>query len=231
MKGKRYTTEDKIRILREADGGKAISEVCREHNISEVSFHRWKRQLGQLDVSEARRLKELERENSELKKMLAESLLKNRVLEAVCEKNSKPGATAADGKESGRGRVVLWSGGVPHSAIIPFDLLVSRTATDAGRGAVKKTAARTVGATSTVWVSADRGVIERGRLAGGQTTDSTTATVGGTAGAADEEEGDSARDFNRIAHSSDAPWACLDVGLHRGCDRAWGSLADADDPG
>ena len=86
MKGKRYTTEDKIRILRDADSGKAILEVCREHNISEVSFHRWKRQFGQLEVNEARRLKELERENSELKKMLAESLLKNRVLEAVCEK-------------------------------------------------------------------------------------------------------------------------------------------------
>lgn len=86
MKGKRYTTEDKIRILREADGGKEIVEVCRENNISEVSFHRWKRQFGQMDVNEARRLKELERENSELKKMLAESLLKNRVLEAVCEK-------------------------------------------------------------------------------------------------------------------------------------------------
>lgn len=86
MKGKRYTTEDKIRILREADAGKAILEVCREHNISEVSFHRWKRQFGQLEVSEARRLKDLERENGELKKMLAEALLKNRVLEAVCEK-------------------------------------------------------------------------------------------------------------------------------------------------
>jgi len=51
-----------------------------------VSFHRWKKQFGQLEVNDARRLKELERENSELKKMLAESLLKNRVLEAVCEK-------------------------------------------------------------------------------------------------------------------------------------------------
>lgn len=86
MKGKRYTTEDKVRILREADGGKTIQEVCREHNLSEVSFHRWKRQFGQMDLNEARRLKELERENSELKKMLAEALLKNRVLEAVCEK-------------------------------------------------------------------------------------------------------------------------------------------------
>lgn len=86
MKGKRYTTEEKIRILREANGGKTVLEVCREQNISEVTFHRWKQQFGQMEVNEARRLKELERENSELKKMLAESLLKNRVLEAVCEK-------------------------------------------------------------------------------------------------------------------------------------------------
>lgn len=87
MKGKRYTTEDKIRILREADRGeKNVVELCREANISVVSFHRWKKQFGQMDINEARRLKELERENTELKKMLAESLLKNRVLEAVCEK-------------------------------------------------------------------------------------------------------------------------------------------------
>ena len=86
MKGKRYSTEDKIRILRAVDSGQAVMDVCREHNISEVSFHRWKRQFGQMEINEARRLKELERENSELKKMLAESLLKNRVLEFVCEK-------------------------------------------------------------------------------------------------------------------------------------------------
>ena len=86
MKGKRYTTEDKIRILREGDQGKSILEVCRAHNISEVSFHRWKRQFGQMDLNEARKLKELERENGEPKKMLAEALLKNRVLEAVAGK-------------------------------------------------------------------------------------------------------------------------------------------------
>ena len=70
---RRYTTEDKIRILREADAGKSILDVCREQNLSEVSFHRWKKQFGQLEVNDARRLKELEREYSELKKMLAES--------------------------------------------------------------------------------------------------------------------------------------------------------------
>ncbi len=87
MKGKRYTTEDKIRILREADQGeKGILDICREANISEVTFHRWKQQFGHMEVNEARRLKELERENTELKKMLAEEMLKNRVLSYVCEK-------------------------------------------------------------------------------------------------------------------------------------------------
>ena len=87
MKGKRYTTEEKIRLLREADQGEqSIAELCRRENVSEVTFHRWKKQFGQMELNEARRLKELERENRELKQMLAESLLKNRVLEAVCEK-------------------------------------------------------------------------------------------------------------------------------------------------
>jgi len=83
MKGKRHTTEEKIRILREADSGKNIKEVCKDRNISEVTFHRWKREFGMMDINEAKRLKELERENNELKKMLADSLLKNRVLEVI----------------------------------------------------------------------------------------------------------------------------------------------------
>ena len=65
---------------------KALRTSAGDENLSVVSFHRWKKQFGHMEINEARRLKELERENSELKKMLAESLLKNRVLEAVCEK-------------------------------------------------------------------------------------------------------------------------------------------------
>lgn len=83
MKGKRHPTEDKIRILRAADGGRNIGEICQEKNISEQTFHRWKRQFGMMEIPEARRLKELEKENTELKKMLADSRLKNRVLEIV----------------------------------------------------------------------------------------------------------------------------------------------------
>lgn len=86
MRGKRYTREEKIRILREVDGGRSVREVCQEKNISEATYHRWRKQFGLMEVNEARRLRELERENLQLKLLLAESLLKNRVLEAVCEK-------------------------------------------------------------------------------------------------------------------------------------------------
>ena len=86
MKNKRYSTEDKIRILRQVDQGRSVVEVCQEHNLSQVSFYRWKKQFGQMEVNEAKRMKELERENTELKKMLADSLLENRVLKFVCEK-------------------------------------------------------------------------------------------------------------------------------------------------
>ena len=86
MKGKRYSTEEKVRILREADAGKSIVDICRERNISDVTYHRWKRQFGHMEVNEAKRMKELERENTELKKMLADAMLAKRVLEYALEK-------------------------------------------------------------------------------------------------------------------------------------------------
>ena len=58
-------------------------EICKEKNISEQTFHHWKRQFGMREIPEARRLKELEKENSEPKMMLADSLLKHRALEIV----------------------------------------------------------------------------------------------------------------------------------------------------
>jgi putative transposase len=86
MKQKRHKTEEIIRILREADSGRSVEDLCREHNVGPTSFYRWKKKFGGMELQDARRYRELERENAELKKMLAESLLKNRVLEEV---NSK----------------------------------------------------------------------------------------------------------------------------------------------
>ena len=87
MKGKRYTTEEKNRILREADGtGRKIQDVCRERQISEQTFHRWKREFGMLEVDQAKRLKELQKENGRLKRMLADELLGKELLKEALEK-------------------------------------------------------------------------------------------------------------------------------------------------
>lgn len=80
MKGQRYMSDDKIRTLRGADRGEqSVPEICRAVHVSEATIPRWKKPFGHVDVNEARRLKELERENTEIKKMLAEEMLKNRV--------------------------------------------------------------------------------------------------------------------------------------------------------
>ena len=86
MQGKTHSTEELIRILRQADGGETALSVCREHNISEQTFYRWKKKCRDMNLLDAKRLKELEKENAELKKRLAESMLENRVLKEV---NSK----------------------------------------------------------------------------------------------------------------------------------------------
>ena len=75
MKGKRYSEEQIIRILREAEAGKTVAAVCREHGVSEYSFYRWRKKFGGMDVSEARRLRELEAENGRLKRIVAQQAL------------------------------------------------------------------------------------------------------------------------------------------------------------
>ena len=64
MKGKTHSTEEIIRILRQADGGETAPSVCREHNISEQTFYRWKKKYGEMDLADAKRLKALEKENA-----------------------------------------------------------------------------------------------------------------------------------------------------------------------
>jgi putative transposase len=86
MKRKQFPEEQIIGVLKEAEQTGNIREVCRLHNISEQTFYRWRTKFGGMDVSEARRLKELERENGELKRMVAEQALDIRMLKDL---NSK----------------------------------------------------------------------------------------------------------------------------------------------
>ena len=83
MKNKRFKEEQIIRILHEAETGVTVADICRKYNCSEQSFYRWKSKYGGMDVSEAKRLKDLEHENAELKKMVAEQALDIRMLKDI----------------------------------------------------------------------------------------------------------------------------------------------------
>ena len=88
MKRTRHTAEQIIRILRDAEAGRLTTdEVCRRRNISQQTYYRWRSKYGGMKVKEARRLKELEKENTELKKLLADQLLKAKALEIALGKN------------------------------------------------------------------------------------------------------------------------------------------------
>lgn len=86
MKRSRFSEEEIIGILAEQESGMKISDVCRKHGMSEATFYKWKSKFGGMDVSEAKRLRALEQENTELKKMVAELSLDKRALEAVLRK-------------------------------------------------------------------------------------------------------------------------------------------------
>ena len=86
MKRSRFTEEQIIGILREQEAGVATAEVCRRHGVSSATFYKWKAKFGGMDVSEARRLKALEDENTKLKRMLADAMLDNIALKDLLGK-------------------------------------------------------------------------------------------------------------------------------------------------
>lgn len=83
---KRFSEEQIIGFLREAEAGLPIKELCRRHGFSEASYYLWRSKFGGMNVSEAKRLKELEIENARLKKLLAEQVLENEVIKDVLRK-------------------------------------------------------------------------------------------------------------------------------------------------
>jgi putative transposase len=73
--GNRYTEEQIIRILKESETGKAVAEVCREYGIAEGTLYRWRQKFGGMEVSEAKRLKVIEGENTRLKRVVAQQAM------------------------------------------------------------------------------------------------------------------------------------------------------------
>jgi len=83
---KRFSEEQIIGFLREAERGVALKDLCRRHGFSEASYYLWRSKYGGMDVSDAKRLKVLESENGRLKKLLAESMLENEVSREALKK-------------------------------------------------------------------------------------------------------------------------------------------------
>ena len=84
---KRFTEEQIIRVLKEAEAGVKTSDICRTHGISEATFYNWKAKFGGMDISDAKRLKQLESENAKLKRLLADAELDKLMMKELLSKN------------------------------------------------------------------------------------------------------------------------------------------------
>lgn len=86
MKTSRYTDSQIINILKQAEAGTPVPELCREHGMSSATFYKWRSKFGGMDASMMKRMKELEDENRRLKKMYAEERLKAEIVQEALEK-------------------------------------------------------------------------------------------------------------------------------------------------
>ena len=86
MKRTRFTETQIVAILKEADSGMQVKELCRKHGVSDQTYYNWKSKYGGMEASDLKQMKELERELSQMKRMYADLALENRALKDLIEK-------------------------------------------------------------------------------------------------------------------------------------------------
>jgi putative transposase len=86
MKRSRFSESQVVGILKEGEAGRTVAEICREHGISNATYYQWKSKYGGLEASDLKRMRELEDENSRLKKMYADLALENRAIKDLLGK-------------------------------------------------------------------------------------------------------------------------------------------------
>jgi putative transposase len=96
MKKGKFTEAQIVSILHQQESGKAVKEICREHGISDATFYNWKAKFGGMEVSDVKRMKDLEEENGRLKRIVANLTLENDAIKTVLEK--KYGGLTTNGR-------------------------------------------------------------------------------------------------------------------------------------
>jgi len=126
MKRKQFSEEQIIGILKEAEAGAVVTELCRKHAMSSATYYAWKAKFGGLEVSDAKRLRALEEENGKLKRLLADAMLDNAGLKDLLSKNGsarrEPGSGRASPDDAGDERAagVCCRPGGSREHAVPF---------------------------------------------------------------------------------------------------------------
>jgi putative transposase len=122
----RFSEEEIIEILREAEAGSPIKAVCAAHNISTATYHAWKRKFGGMEVSEARRLGALEEENSRLKRLVADQAVQFTFSRRSTPKSDEPVCKTTGGEDECSGRFGQSGSGLSSAGTFEIELLPQR---------------------------------------------------------------------------------------------------------
>ena len=165
MKRSRFSEEQIIGILREAEAGSPIKAVCAAHNISTASFHAWKRKFGGMEVSEAKRPRALEEENSRLKRLVADQAVQIHILKESTQKSGEPVCKTTGCEDECARRLGESGSELSGAGTLEIELLSQRPI-EPGKPAHPQGSAGVERQASSLWLSAHYGANATRRLRG-----------------------------------------------------------------